>query len=81
VRWLRQTPVSQRVLAYSLAALLAGALGNLTERIINGYVVDYLLFYWPPYYFPAFNLADMLIFLGASGMLVDMWLDAKGSRE
>jgi signal peptidase II len=81
VRWLRQTPISQRVLAYSLAALLAGALGNLTERIVNGYVVDYLLFYWHPYYFPAFNLADMLIFIGASGMLVDMWLDTKGSRK
>lgn len=77
VRWLRRTPISQTLLAYALTALLAGALGNLTERVINGYVVDYLLFYWHPYYFPAFNLADILIFMGAMGMLLDIWLSSK----
>ncbi len=79
VRWLRHTSMQQRLLAFSLAFILAGALGNLTERVVQGYVVDYLLFYWPPYYFPAFNLADILIFLGASGMLLDMWFESKGS--
>jgi len=81
VRWLRNININQQVLSYSLAILLAGALGNLTERIVNGYVVDYLLFYWPPYYFPAFNLADILIFLGAAGMLLDMWWGAKGDSQ
>ena len=78
VHWLRRTPLSQRILSYGLIALLAGALGNLTERLLNGYVVDYLLFYWHPYYFPAFNLADILICIGAAGMLLDIWLDSKG---
>ena len=81
VRWMRQTSMQQRTLALSLAFILAGALGNLTERVVNGYVVDYLLFYWQPYYFPAFNLADILIFLGASGMLLDMWFESKGSSS
>jgi signal peptidase II len=61
--------------------VLAGALGNLTERIWQGYVVDYLLFYYPPYYFPAFNLADSLIFLGAMGLLWDMWRATKGKQH
>ncbi|HCI01617.1 MAG TPA: signal peptidase II [Oceanospirillaceae bacterium] len=75
IHWLRRTPISQKILAYGLIALLSGALGNLTERIVNGYVVDYLLFYWHPYYFPAFNLADTLICLGAAALLLDMWLN------
>lgn len=81
IRWLRQTSMQQTLLAVSLASVLAGALGNLTERVVNGYVVDYLLFYWPPYYFPAFNLADVLIFLGAAGMLLDMWFESKGNSH
>ena len=81
VRWLCHTPINQTILAYGLIALLAGALGNLTERLINGYVVDYLLFYWHPYYFPAFNLADILIFIGTVGILIDMCQDSKGDTS
>jgi signal peptidase II len=81
LRWLQRTPASQLLLSLSLVMILAGALGNLTERIWQGYVVDYLLFYYPPYYFPAFNLADSLIFLGASGLLWDIWRKPKGKQH
>ena len=79
--WLGTTSREQRLLGTSLALILAGALGNLSERIVNGYVVDYLLFYWHPYYFPAFNLADTLITLGAVGMLVDGFINHKESSK
>ena len=81
LHWLRSTPASQWLLSVSLVMVLAGALGNLTERIWQGYVVDYLLFYYPPYHFPAFNLADSLIFLGAMGLLWDMWRATKGKQH
>ncbi len=75
VIWLRRTPLKQWLLSLGLAGILAGALGNLTERIVNGYVVDYLLVYWHPYYFPAFNLADSLICMGAVAVLLDAFIN------
>jgi signal peptidase II len=50
-------------IAYSL--ILGGAMGNLIDRLFRGYVVDYLDFYWQDWHWPAFNLADIAIFLGA----------------
>ena len=50
-------------IAYSL--FLGGAMGNLIDRIFRGYVVDYFDFYWRDWHWPAFNLADIAIVLGA----------------
>ena len=52
-----------------LALILGGALGNLWDRLVSGHVVDFLLFYIGQYQWPAFNVADSAIVLGA-GMLV-----------
>ena len=81
VIWLRRTTLQQKLLAFGLSGILAGALGNLTERIVNGYVVDYLLVYWHPYYFPAFNLADSLISLGAVAVLLDAFINRKKTED
>ena len=57
---------------------MAGALGNLVDRVRFGEVVDFLDFYWGRYHFPAFNVADIMICLGA-GLLVLMILrETKG---
>src|SRR5512139_48008 len=47
------------------AFILGGALGNLYDRIVHGFVVDFVLVHWGEYYFPAFNVADSAITVGA----------------
>ncbi|NKF50994.1 lipoprotein signal peptidase [Shewanella sp. WXL01] len=63
--WLRKQPASmwRANLAYTL--IIGGALGNLVDRLMHGFVVDFLDFYWNTSHFPAFNIADSAIFVGA----------------
>jgi signal peptidase II len=81
VMWLKRTPKTQTLLGLSLSLVLAGALGNLVDRVMHGYVVDYLLVYSHPYYFPAFNLADSLIFIGVVGLFIDFWQTEKAAKR
>ncbi len=69
--WLKKTPAKQRLLAIALACMLSGALGNLVDRVIYGYVIDFLDFYLGQYHWPTFNIADSIIFIGASLMIID----------
>lgn len=55
----------------ALACILGGALGNAIDRLLYGHVVDFLLFYWQDWYFPAFNVADVAITCGAILLLID----------
>lgn len=54
-----------------LALILGGALGNLWDRMTLGHVVDFLLFHWRNWYYPAFNVADSAITLGAALLIYD----------
>ena len=72
--WLLRLTSEQRILRWSLALILGGALGNLIDRALFGHVIDFLVLYYNPYYFPAFNVADAAISLGACGLLLDMFL-------
>lgn len=65
VNELRQLKPGQKLHGFAFGMLLGGALGNLIDRVSEGYVVDFLLFHWEDAYFPAFNAADSAIFLGA----------------
>ena len=51
--------------------MLSGAVGNLIDRVLFGYVIDFLDFHWAGYHFPAFNFADSMIFIGAALMILD----------
>ena len=63
------------------AGLLAGgALGNVIDRIAYGHVVDFLLFYWKDWYYPAFNIADTCITLGAILLILDELLRLRGQH-
>lgn len=64
-------------LAYGL--ILGGALGNLIDRLANGYVVDFILFHYKSWYFPAFNVADAALTCGAALWIVCMIRDARAS--
>jgi signal peptidase II len=60
-----KTPASERFVRLSLALILAGALGNLIDRLGRGYVIDFLEFYHKSWSFPSFNVADSCITIGA----------------
>jgi len=69
IGWLRRTPKSLTTFCISLSLILGGALGNLYDRFVYGYVIDFLDFHWGTAHFPAFNVADSAITLGAILML------------
>ena len=61
----------ERLFCLSLALILGGAIGNVTDRIVFGYVVDFLDFHFAGWHWPAFNLADSAITVGAVLMIAD----------
>lgn len=81
VVWLFLILRGQRLLALSLALILGGALGNLWDRVTLGYVVDFISVHYQGRYFPAFNIADSAISVGAALMLWDSFIARDGSGE
>ena len=81
VVWLYRMMRGQRLLALSLGLILGGALGNLWDRIELGYVVDFISVHYRGHYFPAFNIADSAISVGAALMLLDSFLVKGMSKE
>lgn len=79
--WLYLMPRGQRLLAVSLALILGGALGNLWDRVTLGYVIDFISVHYRNYYFPAFNLADSAITVGAACMLLDSFTGTAESDD
>lgn len=69
--WLYSVPAKQKWISISLTLVLAGALGNLYDRIVIGEVVDFIDWYYGDYHWPAFNIADAVIMLGAVMMLLE----------
>lgn len=72
---------SQALLSCSLALILAGALGNVIDRLRIGHVVDFIHAHWNDAYFPAFNVADSAITIGAVLLLLDAWSESRGRRR
>lgn len=60
-----KTPLSKKLMKISLSLILAGALGNLIDRVFRGYVIDFLDFYVKDWHWPSFNVADSCITVGA----------------
>ena len=65
------------LLACGLALVLGGALGNVIDRIRLGYVIDFIHFHWDRAYFPAFNVADSAITVGAACLLLDALIEGR----
>ncbi|MHB1200925.1 MAG: signal peptidase II [Polaromonas sp.] len=68
---LLKSHAGQKLFSFALACILAGALGNVIDRSLYGYVVDFLDFHYGNWHFPAFNLADSAITVGAVSLIVD----------
>lgn len=69
--WLARTPPEKKMERLALALILSGALGNLYDRVTLGYVVDFLLFHYKQHAWPAFNVADVCICIGAGLLILD----------
>ncbi len=70
--WIKRVAATKPYEAFALAFILGGALGNLYDRIVLGHVVDFILVHYQDHYWPAFNLADSAISLGAAILIIDM---------
>ena len=76
--WMLKSHPGQKLFCFAVSSLLGGAIGNVVDRLLHGYVVDFLDFHWkllspifPHGHFPAFNLADAAITLGAVCLILD----------
>ena len=78
VVWLKRLGRNDTWLAVALALVLGGALGNLYDRVALGHVIDFILVHWQNrWYFPAFNIADSAITVGAIMLALDMFKSKK----
>lgn len=71
VVWLAKTPKKDKFISIAFSLILSGAVGNLIDRFMFGYVIDFLDFYIGNNHWPAFNIADSAIFIGAAMMLIE----------
>lgn len=82
VVWVKRLKRHETLLAVALAMVLGGALGNLYDRVVLGHVVDFILVHWQNrWFFPAFNLADTFITIGAILLALDMFKSDKSAKE
>ena len=80
IYWLRRIGASQPWLALGVALILAGALGNLVDRLYLGYVVDFIHLHYAGFHWPIFNVADIAITLGA-GLVIALLMFSKSATE
>ena len=71
IMWLLKSHAGQKLFSFALACILGGAIVNVIDRVFYGYVVDFLDFHWLGWHFPAFNVADSAITIGAIGLILD----------
>ncbi len=76
VVWLWRCFTANRLLAWGLVLILAGAMGNLIDRLQYRYVIDFISLHYQGMYFPAFNVADMAITFGAVLLIIDNFCPA-----
>jgi len=87
ILWMLKAHSGQRLFSFALACILGGAVGNVIDRVLYGYVVDFLDFHWtwlkpvfPGGHFPAFNIADAAITVGAIALILDELLRVRRGR-
>ena len=69
--WMRKSPASERLLPAAYALVIGGALGNLYDRLVYGYVVDMIQVFYQDWYYPTFNIADSAICIGGALLIFD----------
>ena len=69
--WMLRSHGGQRLFSWALTLILGGAVGNVIDRLLHGYVVDFIQVHGAGYYFPSFNVADSTISVGAALLILD----------
>ena len=77
--WLLHRHPGQRLFGFAMAYVLGGALGNVIDRVLYGHVIDFLDFHALGLHFPAFNVADSAITIGAACLILDELLRVRRS--
>ena len=80
ILWMLRQHAGQKLFAFAMACLLGGAVGNVVDRVMHGYVVDFIQLHYAGWYFPSFNVADAAITAGAVGMILDELLRVRRGR-
>ena len=78
--WQLRAHPGQKLFSFALSSILGGAVGNVVDRLMHGYVVDFLQFHYAGWYFPSFNLADSAITVGAVCLILDELLRVRRER-
>ena len=78
--WQLRAHPGQKLFSFALASILGGAVGNVLDRMMHGYVVDFLDFHMAGWHFPAFNVADAGISVGAVLLIIDELLRVRRAR-
>ena len=78
--WQLRAHPGQKLFSFALSSILGGAVGNVVDRLMHGYVVDFLQFHYAGWYFPSFNLADSAITVGAACLILDELLRVRRGR-
>lgn len=79
--WMYQAKRAQVLLPVAFALVLGGAIGNVSDRLIYGYVIDFLDVYYQQWHWPAFNIADSAIFIGAACLIYDAIKNPNGDAD
>ena len=74
-------PEEERITRWALALLVGGAIGNLYDRVVYGFVVDFFLFHFGSFDFPVFNIADVIIDLGVFMLFIDIFFLSEDDNE
>jgi signal peptidase II len=78
--WMLRSHAGQRLFSFAMACILGGAIGNVLDRLLHGYVVDFVQLHWRGWYFPAFNVADSAITIGAACLILDELMRVRKTR-
>ncbi|WP_441338975.1 signal peptidase II [Polaromonas sp. AET17H-212] len=80
ILWMLKSHPGQKLFSFALACILGGAVGNVIDRTLHGYVVDFLDFHYAGWHFPAFNVADSAITVGAICLVLDELLRVRKAK-
>jgi signal peptidase II len=78
--WMLKKHPEQKLFCFAVTMIMGGAIGNVVDRLIHGYVVDFIQVHYGGWYFPSFNLADSAITLGAICLILDEILRVRRAR-
>jgi signal peptidase II len=78
--WMLQRHPTQKLFCFAVTMIMGGAIGNVIDRLLHGHVVDFIQLHYAGWYFPAFNLADSAITLGAICLILDEILRVRRGR-